>query len=329
MCASSRSRPYEHPLRWCARCAAEDDQRHGRAYWHVEHQFPTSDACTHHGVTLFSSRKLHRSWLTVRDVCKEALTIVPAIPVAQLLAHLGHAAFTMDAVDTGNLRCATLIRLRDLGIVMSLQSARHARLVNWFSGTDVAHWCFRSIHGLAQLADGQWIASMLWRRPMNHAVLWILLWAALDWASHREAVLAFEDAAQGRRRTWTGQLTLFPGNNQESAETPQHVRRAFHSSDSYADAMLKLNATRGDIIRWLENDPALRKAWRRRLKDGKQASCEAVIQDALLSNIGIGRASLEKICEAEIRWMREHAPQKLHAMLKSMPARLAKQQMLL
>ena len=53
LCASSRSRPHEHPLRWCGQCALDDEKRYGRAYWHVEHQFPASYTCTRHDVTLF------------------------------------------------------------------------------------------------------------------------------------------------------------------------------------------------------------------------------------------------------------------------------------
>nr|WP_315227997.1 TniQ family protein [uncultured Albidiferax sp.] len=325
LCASSRSRPHEHPLRWCGQCALDDEKRHGRAYWHVEHQLPASYTCTRHDVTLFFAPIKCRSWLLVRDTYTATSITVPADSVAQLLAHLGLTVSAMDTLNICSLRHAVLIRLQDLGIVLSRRSARHERITAWFTHTAVARWCAQNQYGLSLLADGHWIARMLWRRPMSHAVLWVVLWAALGWSSHREAAVAFKDAAEGRLQNSNGQLLLFDRPRHEPADTPQHVRRAFLSSDSYANTMLKLNATRGDIVRWLEGDPALREDWRAHLKEGKQASCEAAIRKAVLGNIGIGRASLETICEAEIRWMREHAPQKLQAMLRSLPARLAVQ----
>jgi hypothetical protein len=42
-----------HPLKGCDACIVEDTNRVGFAYWHIEHQFPSTMACTRHRRPLF------------------------------------------------------------------------------------------------------------------------------------------------------------------------------------------------------------------------------------------------------------------------------------
>ena len=42
-----------HPLKGCPECIQEDMTKHGHAYWHLRHQFPSAMACTRHARTLF------------------------------------------------------------------------------------------------------------------------------------------------------------------------------------------------------------------------------------------------------------------------------------
>lgn len=103
------------------------------------------------------------------------------------------------------------------------------------------------------------------------------------------------------------------------------MRSAFMGADSYQDVMLQLKVTRGRIVQWLEMDPELRTEWRAKLREGQQTKCEIAIRNAVLHGGANTRVRLEAECASEVRWMREHAPSKLAAMLKSMPARLAVQ----
>lgn len=42
-----------HPLKGCDACMIEDTNRVGYAYWHIEHQFPSTMVCTRHARPLF------------------------------------------------------------------------------------------------------------------------------------------------------------------------------------------------------------------------------------------------------------------------------------
>jgi transposase len=46
-----------HPLRGCFECISEEEERHGWAFWHTEHQFPSTFVCAKH----------HRLLATVHD----------------------------------------------------------------------------------------------------------------------------------------------------------------------------------------------------------------------------------------------------------------------
>lgn len=65
--AMSRSRPFQHALRWCPECAETDLAQHGRAYWHVEHQSPIARACRNHRKLLQVIPSPRKTWALVPD----------------------------------------------------------------------------------------------------------------------------------------------------------------------------------------------------------------------------------------------------------------------
>lgn len=245
-----------------------------------------------------------------------------------MLAQLSAAICSLTSIDVSGLRGAVLMRLQETGVTASTRGVRHETLERWFSSTDLAAWCHTDGQYLAQLARGEWIAGMLWRQRRSHPVLWPVLWAALEWSSPDEATMAFEDAASGRVRLAGGQITLFEKHTDFPTSAPEHVRSAFMRANSYQGVMQQLGVSRGRIIQWLEMDRELRAEWKAQLRAGHQEQCEQVIRDTVLEGDATTRAELEAKCPSEVRWMREHAPTKLAAMLRSMPARLAVQRTL-
>ncbi len=321
--ATSRTRPFQHALRWCHECAEADLEQHGRAYWHVEHQSPIAHACRIHRQQLQAAPLPRKSWALVPDAASARTTAAPRS--ALMLAQLSAAICSLTSIDVNGLRRAVVLRLQETGVTASTRGVLHEALVKWFSSTDLANWCHTDGQGLTQLAHGEWIAGMLWRQRRSHPVLWPVLWAALGWSSPDEATMAFEDAASGRVRLAGGQITLFDEHTDLPTGAPEHVRIAFMRANSYQDVMQQLGVSRGRIIQWLEMDPELRREWKAQLRTGHQTQCEQVIRDTVLEDDVATRAELESKCSAEVRWMREHAPAKLAAMLRSMPARLAVQ----
>ncbi|MDE2402679.1 MAG: TniQ family protein [Burkholderiales bacterium] len=325
LCASSRSRPTDHPLRWCAQCAFDDAHTEGRAYWHVAHQLPTCYACVTHQTRLHIARSTPKSWQLPPQNGTIDQRPPDATATALLAASLSQSICDLDNIDVSGLRHAALMQLRDMGVIVSLHSVQHDRVFRWFAQTSASAWCQEHAHGLNHLADGHWIPALLWRRRMSHPVLWAVLWLALEWSSPIDACVAFRDAANGQVQLPGGQLSLLAFDEQVMVNAPPNVRGAFMVSQSYGEVMARLQVSRGDVVRWLESDPSLRQEWRQLLREGKQLECESILRAAVLSDIHITRAVLQHKCDAAYRWMREHAPHKLYAMLQSIPARLAVQ----
>jgi hypothetical protein len=141
---------------------------------------------------------------------------------------------------------------------------------------------------------------------------------AIHHMDHDYAVDGFTSSASGILSSADGQFSLFPGEKQ-SFSAPSHVRDAFMSSNSYSEVMIALDASRGDIVRWLETDRALHDDWRDSLRLGRQARCEAVLRAATQKCPDLNRSYLLEHHGAELRWLQEHAPQKLRVLLLSLP----------
>ena len=159
----------------------------------------------------------------------------------------------------------------------------------------------------------------------SHPVQWLLLWSSLMWDTPDDAAKAFIGAAVNGQRTVSEQLDLFPATSTFPERAPESVVEAFAIADSYADVMIKLNVSRTDVVRWLEQDPTLRTEWRERLRSGRLRTCTERIRAAALHVETITRQSIERECSAEVRWLREHAPSTLTALMKSIPSRSSSQ----
>jgi hypothetical protein len=324
LCVQSRCRPFLHPLRWCPYCAEEDENAHGRAYWHVRHQLPLSYFCVEHRQVLNVARPQPKTWISVRNATVDWILHSDSDSIGVLAARLGNAILLLDRIEIYTLRKASLLRLRELGVILSIKSVQHRRITSWFQKNSVGTWCAAGPCGVNALASGEWIAGLLWRRRVSHPVLWTVLWMALHDTDHSRAVTGFVSAAHGILSSSDGQLALFE-NEKQSFFAPDHVRDAFMSSSSYAEVMNALGATRGDIIRWLETDQGLRNDWRDSLRSGRQARCEATLRESIGKISDPNRSYLSENHGAELRWLQEHAPKMLRLLLRSLPEKGATQ----
>jgi len=323
--AVSRTRPTEHPLKWCHLCARTDAETVGRSYWHSDLQFPTTWLCRIHGTPLSFLSGRGKRWLLPQASSRAPTPTLSDMQAAATLSAVGASLRRVVSADVASLRQVAILRLQEVGVIHSAGGARHERIMKWFAGTGVASVCRDEPTGLTQLCGGDWIPEILWRKKLKHAVRWIVLWAATDWDLPERATRAFEDAASGQRSSDDAQLQLFESDAPLRQRAPSRVQQAFAVSDSYGEVMARLLVSRADVVRWLERDPMLRAEWRQRLKQGKQLQCVTRIQSLTSGAPDLTPQQLESTCGAEIRWLREHAPTLLSTMLKSVSGRSSAQ----
>lgn len=205
------------------------------------------------------------------------------------------------------------------------RSARHSRLSQWFRSTETSSWLLRSGPAwAASLANGEWLPSQLWRQKHSHSVKWLVLWCAMSLADRDITTRIFEDALRGRRSNSEGQRLLF-AREPERYLAPAHVATAFARATSYADVMLELSASRSDVVRWLEADPALRKNWRGRLRKERLAKVTELLNHAIRHNSRMTRREFEREHDADVRWLRRHAPDVLRHFMKQLTSRTERQ----
>jgi hypothetical protein len=321
LCSPSRIRPLPHPLRWCPRCADVDESTCGRAYWHVDHQLPLSYACAEHHLILHVARPQPKTWIFVRTAILDwSLSPTANTTIGILAAQLGRSISGLESISIPTLRRAAVLRLHELGVILSANGTQHRRITGWFQQSAVAKWCLAAPYGLSMLASGVWIAGLLWRRRTSHPIFWAVLWMALHETETDVAVPGFLSAARGLVLSAGGQIELFPEETLPLS-APAHVRKAFMASSSYAEVMGLLDATRGDIVRWLEIDQTLRNDWRGALRLGRQAQCEAILIAATRDRPDLNRRYLVENHGTELRWLQEHAPALLRMLLRSLPGK--------
>ena len=137
--AASRVGGY-HPLKACPKCISLDAPRHGRAYWHIEHQFPSALVCIEHGVALRWVRDritpVHRRVWTL-PAAEPAPDWVEIDVVDQrqldLLSRLSVYSFRWAMIGPGELDPARLtatyrLAFKDRGWITESGSVRLARV---------------------------------------------------------------------------------------------------------------------------------------------------------------------------------------------------------
>ncbi|MGJ7554251.1 TniQ family protein [Variovorax sp. RB3P1] len=323
---SSRTLRPEHPLKFCRQCVRADFAEVGRPYWHVSHQFPTTWTCSIHGSTLVVIHGRSKRWLIPGESAAQADPEQHSSRGADLLlTSIGEALRGVTNIDMHTLRLATQARLCQLGVMhASARSIRHSRLANWFKSTRTSERLSRGPKWAASLADGEWVAGQLWRHKRTHAVRWVVLWSALGWPDAPAAAQSFRDAAHGRQLDEARQIALFK-TALPAVGTPPYVVDAFAQAGSYGEVMSMLRASRADVVRWLEADPNLRRSWRARLKEEKLGTVVQALRAEITLHPRHSRQEVERNCGAEMRWLREHAPDQLRKILTQVPSRSERQ----
>lgn len=306
--STSRSRAVFHPLRFCAHCCAEDRLTLGRPYWHIQHQLAATWSCIRHAAPLWTLPGHPRRWLLPSEGMEKSIEMDTYRPqAAATTAAIGQALMSLPSVNSDSLRSYALRRLRDTGVIHSLGGARHDRITRWFQDTDIGRMCADTTSGVSALGDGSWIPAQLWRRKFNHPARWIVLWSALNWSTVEEAATQFLEAAENRIHSEEGQLLLFQDEGLP-VRAPAHVYSAFESCESYSAVMNLLKVRRADVVRWLDADPLLRRAWKQGAYSRRLAATMHRLQTAAtFSGADFDIPRFLKENAADIRWLASHA----------------------
>lgn len=96
---------------------------------------------------------------------------------------------------------------------------------------------------------------------------------------------------------------------------------AFERADSYEAAMKILGVSRGRLIRWLEDDPELRKCWRGRLRDKYLNPTLAKLANVRKSGVFISRDMFVRKNAYDLNWLKQYFPAVYEEVLRGLPAR--------
>ncbi len=133
-----------HPLKGCFRCFDEDETNHGRAYWHLQHQFPSAMACVEHRCNLRIAwdpiTPVHRrGWILPRMGLARKWIEIPEMDSTQNERLVRLAAFSSSwaslepgALDPYVLAATYQLALRARGLATSAGNLRLKNLVAEF-----------------------------------------------------------------------------------------------------------------------------------------------------------------------------------------------------
>lgn len=204
-----------HPLKGCLECFDEDEQQFGRAYWHVDHQYPSSMVCVKHRKALYVVRHhntpVHRrGWILPRSGLAKDWSAAAIENSTQLDVLVRLAQFSAQATQRApasfmpqQLASTYQLALEAKGVLTrggSLRSAQLDALAQATYGSLHGVTGFTAFQGIAGSASS--VATSLSRRsarkghPFKH-----LLLIAMLFESWEEFLSRYEDAASatGRR----------------------------------------------------------------------------------------------------------------------------------
>lgn len=307
-------------LRYCQPCVDADLQKLGRPLWNAVHQFPTTTSCHLHNVPLMEIVQHRKGWSLPGEELGEVLNF-GATDAALTLSMIGSVLPRIDFAEGTSIRSEAVQRLRDLGVAVSDRGVSHSLLANWFRSTGTGRLCAAATNNpLSGLADGSRIPSLLWRKQSMSAIRWVVFWSALGWSSDLSAATSLIAAARGARTDIYGQHLMF-GLAPNSQRAPASVWAAFERADSYEAAMTILGVSRGRLVRWLEDDPELRKCWRGRLRDKYLGPTLAKLKAAKNSEAFISRDTFVRKNAYDLKWLKQHFPAVHEEILRGLPAR--------
>lgn len=260
-----------HPLRFCRRCAQEDEQTIGWPIWRVQHQLPAVLVCNRHGCPLWQAvdkvTPVHRRQFFIPPVTESAAyRQIQVMDDNRLepLARLASWAERVAGAAPGSLGPEALGKAyrawaHRVGALTPAGSIRYSTLIEALSAKSATSGVTDAAEevALSSSTQAQILTSALRSAPRPlHPVKHLALIAAVydDWEALKDDLAATTHIASGRE---TGAESPHPsGDRRETAETMEARRRDFllavRSPMSIRTASQLVGVSTNTGLRWAE-----------------------------------------------------------------------------
>lgn len=115
-------------------------------------------------------------------------------------------------------------------------------------------------------------------------------------AQRGRGVFRLMEACSDAAPTDKGQYLLFEPQ-EHPTRAPDHVYAAFEICESYEAVMAHLHVSRGDVVRWLESDPELRRIWKQGIHSRRLHVTEHRLRKSMIDWLA-SKPNLEGFLEA-------------------------------
>lgn len=302
----------QHPMRFCATCALNDEAQHGTPIWHLDHQLPGVLICTQHMRPLISlPHCAQRSTWPLPNSRNQSKTIALEDREISALTCLADSIQRLCGTKIANLhslRTAICLSLEDMGVARASRAINPKSLERWI---DSKLSVFGNTNVIDFTGSTRWselIAGILGKRMSHHPLRWAMLIAAirLEGGDHDPI---YKSIVQDE------QMSL-PGIKAVALKPPPAIAfKAVSEGDSITDISTRLNLSRSVVQRWLMN-PDVHDIWssarrlniRTRHEEALNAACSPDCKN---------RQELKRRASGAYQWFMRNEPDHLESLFLS------------
>lgn len=299
----------QHPLRFCRMCSISDEAQYGRAFWHLNHQFPGALVCAEHSQPLRVAAPLssRNEWVlpTMSNSSQPGSLHDAQLSFLVCLADTVRQLCGPTRANLDALRAHLCLQLEQAGVAQACRALNEDKLRQWIS-MHIGSLEGACLNAFEARSGADSVAGILGKRLAHHPLRWALLITCLrlEGAPLEPIVLALQGPIQ----------RPLPGFKiHEAPASPQMAFNAVACGAEIREIAKQTSVSRAVVERWL-SDAAVHEAWslaRRRKIWGRH---EASIRDALASG-SFSRQALRTRASAAYQWFQRNDPSFLESVL--------------
>lgn len=318
-----------HALRYCRVCAEDDQMKLGYPRWIVDQQLPASWLCRVHETPLVELDGIDRPWQLPMEERRARAPHPPPVGVGHALAiaaEVGALLLRSEGVRSSLLRQAALARMVHTRIIKNPARLNDGEVQGAFLRSSIAAFLTRRPDLAEPFAHQAWIVALVRGRTATHPAKWAILWAWLWESEPLPAVIeAFERAVAGEYlQDDTSQASLWPIMLDSGAEiTIRRVHEAMQESDTLERVAMLSKTSLGVLRSWMKSHDVLRESWVERKQKVREARSLGIAEELAVAVAAEGIAGRTEFVERNrksVAWMRRFDPERLDAILRSLPS---------
>jgi hypothetical protein len=320
-----------HPLRYCRACAEDDRKYLGYSRWIVDQQLPAAWVCRSHQCLLVELETVCRPWQLPMEEARIPKTTSAQMPFCHALAiaaEVGALLARSQGVRTARLREAVLARMVDIGVVGNHARLCEAEVHGAFLRSAIAAFLAGQGRLSKLITNQEWVVAQIRGRHATHPAKWAILWAWLwEAESISTAKDAFSRAIFGEyQQENTVQPSLWnPALDAGAAIAIRRVYEAMHGA-STLDEVARLSGTSSGVLRaWMTSHEALRAFWTWRKQAVRSERANRDLTAAAAAGGWASRAELVQRYRGAVDCLQKEDPERLNAILRSLPTTRSRQ----